>query len=163
MSEHDLTPEALDYFEDFLKGAPSLGFDPQAMRARRVVLDRFGDSAEMTEELTRLVLEGTKTASCTCRWEWEADGDEPLGVGTLAVITDHDGKPRCIVETTSLEDVPFREVGEAHAHAEGEGDRTLAYWRRVHWEWFKRHLARIGREPSEEMPILCERFRVLWR
>ncbi len=34
-----------------------------------------------------------------------------------------------MIETTDLRVVPFDQVGEEHARAEGEGDRTLAHWR----------------------------------
>lgn len=159
MSEHDLDDRCRAYLEAFL----SITGNADRYGDRRVVRDRFGDSAEMTAKLTDLVLAGTKTASCSCRWEWEAEGDEPLGAGTLAVIVDHAGEPRCIVETTELTEHPFSDVPESHAAAEGEGDLSLAYWRRVHWDWFSRHLGAIGREPSKNMPILCERFRVVYR
>ncbi|TFH31677.1 MAG: ASCH domain-containing protein, partial [Anaerolineales bacterium] len=54
------------------------------------------------------------------------------------------------------------EVDEEQAYLEGEGDRSLAYWRDVHWNFFSRECAQIGREPSEHMPVLCERFKLVF-
>ena len=44
---------------------------------------------------------------------------------------------------------------------EGEGDGSLAYWRDAHWAFFSRECARIGRAPSEAMPVVCSVFEVL--
>ena len=54
------------------------------------------------------------------------------------------------------------EVDEVFAYDEGEGDRSLVYWRTVHWEAFSRTCAAIGRKPAETMPLICERFRVVF-
>jgi uncharacterized protein YhfF len=58
--------------------------------------------------------------------------------------------------------VPFEEVGEEFAAAEGEGDGSLQYWRECHWAYFERECKRIGREPSPRMLIVCERFEVIY-
>ncbi len=34
----------------------------------------------------------------------------------------------CIIETTKVEVIPFKEVSKDHAYKEGEGDRGLTYW-----------------------------------
>jgi hypothetical protein len=47
--------------------------------------------------------------------------------------------------------------------SEGEGDRILAYWRRAHGAACSRECSTIGREPSETMPLICERLRVIFR
>ena len=45
---------------------------------------------------------------------------------------------------------------------EGEGDGSLAYWRKVHWEFFTRELSPFGRTPEKSMPVVCERFNVVY-
>ena len=49
----------------------------------------------------------------------------------MSVILDGTGSPVCILETISVEIHPFNEVGEQHAWEEGEGDRSLEFWREV--------------------------------
>jgi len=44
-----------------------------------------------------------------------------------------------------------------------EGERSLAYWRDAHWRFFSRTLLNVGREPTMEMPLVYERFRVIYR
>ena len=34
---------------------------------------------------------------------------------------------------------------------------------RRHWRFFSRTLPNIGKEPATDMPLVCERFRVVYR
>ena len=122
----------------------------------------FGDSPEMADDLGQLVKAGIKTATCSLRWEYEADGDPLPQVGELSIILDGAGDPLCIIETTEIEVKPYNEVDAQFAYEEGEGDRSLAYWRQVHWRFFSRVCDRIKRPLSETMPLVCERFRVVY-
>jgi uncharacterized protein YhfF/dihydrofolate reductase len=123
----------------------------------------FGDGPEMADELGGLVYRGTKTATCSSLWEIEHDGEPVPRPGDLSIILDGRGDPLCIIETTEVEVMPFNAVDAGFAHDEGEGDRSLTYWRAAHWRFFSRTLAAIGRTPDETMPLVCERFRVVWR
>ena len=57
--------------------------------------------------------------------------------------------------------MPFDEVSAEHAAAEGEGDRSLAYWRRAHQRFWERH-STDPRGFAPDMPVVCERFEVVW-
>ena len=116
----------------------------------------------MANELGRLVRDGTKTATCGLLWEYEHEGEPLPEVGELGIVLDGDGEPLCLIETTEVHVLPFDQVDAEHAHAEGEGDRTLAYWRDAHWRFFSRLCQKIDRVPSETMPLVCERFRVVF-
>lgn len=122
----------------------------------------FGDSPSMADELGTLVVAGTKTATASALWEYEADGEALPQVGELSVITDGAEQPMCLIETIEVQIQPFNKVDAAFAHDEGEDDRTLASWRRAHERFFKRTLPRVNRSFEETMPIVCERFRVLY-
>ena len=45
-------------------------------------------------------------------------------------MVDGKGEPVCAVELTAVEMKTYDQVDEAHAFAEGEGDRSLAHWRK---------------------------------
>jgi uncharacterized protein YhfF len=122
----------------------------------------FADNEQDADELGELVRAGTKTATCGSLWAYEAENEAPPKVGDLFIVTNWAGDPLCIVETTEVQIRPFNEVDAQFAYDEGEGDRSLAYWRRVHVEFFTRELAEIGREPTETMPLVCERFRKVY-
>ncbi len=68
----------------------------------------------------------------------------------------------CVILTEHVAVVPYREIGGEHARREGEGDLSLAYWRRVHEAFFTRELAEMGQEFTPDMPVVCEEFRRVW-
>ena len=122
----------------------------------------FGDGPEMADGLGALVRDGIKTATCSALWELEAEGGPLPEVGEKSVILDGKDEPLCIIETTEVAVRRFDEVDGRFAYEEGEGDRSLEYWRREHRRFFARTLPGIGRRFSEDMPLVCERFRVIY-
>jgi uncharacterized protein YhfF len=63
-----------------------------------------------------------------------------------------------VIETVELTQRRFPDVDAAFAHDEGEGDRSLAYWRRAHERYFRRR-----GQFAPDMLLWCERFRLLAR
>jgi uncharacterized protein YhfF len=120
-----------------------------------------GNKAD-ADELAQLVVAGVKRATAGDLWSYEAEGEPLPQLGDFSVITDWDGNPRCIIRTVSVEVVAFQDVSDRFASTEGEGDGSLAYWREAHWTAFGRSLAWIGREPSLDMPVVCEVFEVVF-
>jgi uncharacterized protein YhfF len=113
----------------------------------------FGDSPELADELAERVLAGTKRATC-----W-APGEGPkTHVGKQWVVLDGSAVPIAVIETIELTLRRFDEVDAAFAFEEGEGDRTLASWRRAHRNYF-------GRQGTfaPDMLLYCERFRLIAR
>ena len=122
----------------------------------------FGDSRELADELCTLVLAGKKTATATLAWSIEADPAEAPILGGYSVITDFDGHPQCILQTCEIRTLPFDQVDAQFAAEEGEGDLSLEYWRLAHWNFFSRRCAELGRQPDEKMPVVCERFHLVY-
>lgn len=118
----------------------------------------FGDSPEMADKLGALVIKGIKTATASLVWAYEAEGEPFPEADDYSIVLDGEGNPMCIIRTTRVYVRPFIQVDQEQAYLEGEGDRSLDYWREVHWRFFGRECAQIGREPDESMPVLCERF-----
>jgi uncharacterized protein YhfF len=122
----------------------------------------FGDSQDLANELAKLVVTGKKTATASLYWEYEAEGEALPQVGGYSVITDYPGEPQCLIQTTEVRILPFEEVEADFAADEGEGDLSLDYWRQAHWQFFSRTCARLGLEPNTKMPVVCERFRLVY-
>lgn len=121
----------------------------------------FGNTPEMADQLGELVVRGVKTATASLVWSFEAE-DEPITqVGDYSVILDGKGGPICIIQAVQIDIVPYNEVGEEQAYLEGEGDRSLRYWREVHWRFFSEECAKIDRLPDEKMLVVCERFKLV--
>jgi uncharacterized protein YhfF len=122
----------------------------------------FGATAEQAQHLLDLVLAGTKTATASSLWDYEASGDAVPLEGELSIILDGTGTPRAVIETTDVRIVSFDHVGADHAYLEGEGDRTLEHWRGVHENFWREH-SENPRGFDVHMPVVCETFRVLYR
>lgn len=144
----------------------------------------FGDDPAQADELLELVLAGRKTATASALRDYEqearersrAEGADPREQGDVLVATDLDlalpqpgllailldgaGRPRALIRTTDVQVVRFADVTGEHARAEGEGDRSLAHWRRVHQEFFAR-TAPHGAPVDEDTMVVLERFEVL--
>lgn len=122
----------------------------------------FGHTAADAAELGALVVRGVKTATTSLLWAYAAE--EPLPqVGEFSIILDGADAPLCVIETTEVQMKAYRDVDDRFAYDEGEGDRSLAYWRDVHWRYFGEECAEIGRAPDPEMPVVCERFQVVFK
>ena len=121
----------------------------------------FGDSAHLSKELLSLIRRGRKRGGASLVWAHEADAEAIPSVGEIEIIVNHLNAPSIVTRTTAVEVVPFIEVSAEFAAREAEGDGTLEYWRQAHWAFFSRECERIGREPSEIMPVVCSSFEVL--
>ncbi len=122
----------------------------------------FGDNPTLVDELGQLIKSGVKTATCSLLWEYEANDEKIPQVGELFILTDGRDLPLCIIETTEVKIREFDQIDERFAYDEGEGDRTLAYWREAHWRFFSRVCERIGKKTNPNMPLVCERFRLVY-
>ncbi|PZF38871.1 ASCH domain-containing protein [Curtobacterium sp. MCLR17_051] len=121
----------------------------------------FGATPEQADALLQLVLDGVKVGTASSLWDYEATGDPLPATDEVSIVTAGSGAPRAVIETTAVRVVPFDQVDADHAWAEGEGDRTLEHWRTVHEAFWRAH-SENPRGFAPDMPVVCERFRLLW-
>ena len=148
------------YWQRFLATLP-----PDASyHSKAYVAEGWGDGPAMADELGVLIVQGLKTATCSALWEWEAEGNPIPGVGSITIALDGRGQPLCIVETVEITIRKYNEVDSDFAREEGEGDLSLSYWREAHKNYFSRVLPnKTDKEFSEEMPLVCERFQLIYK
>lgn len=115
----------------------------------------FGDDADT---LAKLVLAGKKTATASAHPIYELEDEELPQVGQHSVVLWGDGTAACIIKTTRVYIVPFSQVSSEQAYREGEGDRSLAYWQKVHRAFFTREMEDAGLTFTEDMKVVCEEF-----
>ncbi len=159
MSESETQLIIEKFWQQFLATLPAA--DRQQVAAQGYCAEMWGDSPALADELGALIAAGTKTATCSALWSYEAEGEAIPTVGSYTIVLDGRGAPLCLVQTTEVTVRPFNTVDAEFAHAEGEDDRSLASWRAAHQRFFTRTLAQIGRTPTAEMPLVCERFRLI--
>ena len=112
--------------------------------------------------LAQLVLHGQKTAT-TSSYPLYALENEPLPqVGEYNIILDGNAKAVCITQTTKVYRTLFKDVSARHAYLEGEGDQSLAYWRKVHQAFFTAELAEVKLTFTPDLEVVCEEFEVVF-
>ncbi|CAG0966544.1 hypothetical protein ANAEL_00940 [Anaerolineales bacterium] len=146
-----------EYWSAFLATQPA----DSPYHQKIYVAEGFGDGAALADELGGLIAGGIKTGTCSSLWEWQAEGNPIPEVGLVTIVLDGKGQPICIIETTEV--TVHNEVDADFARAEGEGDLSLAYWQKAHKTFFSRTLPKIGKEFSEHMPLVCERFKLIYK
>lgn len=125
-------------------------------------VERFGDSAEMADELLNLVLHGPKRATAAAVVEFRAEQQPLPRIGDHWIVADSGGQARAIVRSRELRIGPLSSVDDAFAWDEGEGDRTRAWWVEAHLSYMKRSCARLGIDVDGQLELVFERFVVVW-
>ena len=82
--------------------------------------------------------------------------------GSYSIVTDWEGVPKCVIETTNVRILPFKDVTYDICKLEGEDD-SLESWRKGHISFFKEEGKKSGYEFSEEMPVVFEEFEVVYQ
>jgi uncharacterized protein YhfF len=126
------------------------------------VVEPFGDSAELADELMLLVVRGTKTATAGALSDFDREGLAPPEPGAISVATDGAGRARAVLRTTEVRVGPLTSIDEQFAWDEGEGLRTRDWWLAAHERFFRRYLPTLGVEFDAEMMTIFERFEVLY-
>ncbi len=147
------------YWHRYLETLP----EDSPIRQEVCEAEAFGDHPDLANRLSSSIVSGIKTATCSALWEWEATNDALPKVGQKFILLDGQGEPVCILETTEVFVKPYNEVDASFAFEEGAGDRSLEYWREAHWTFFSRSLTAISKKPTQDMPLVCERFKVIYK
>ncbi|MGX7196494.1 ASCH domain-containing protein [Enterococcus olivae] len=119
----------------------------------------FGVEADA---LAALVLQGEKTATASAYPLYEVEKEALPKVDEYSVILNSQQEAVCIVKNTKVSIRSFDEVSENHAFKEGEGDKSLTYWRKIHQQLFTEWLAEADLVFTEKMPVVCEEFEVVY-
>ena len=115
----------------------------------------YGDDPDALAELT---FRGIKTATASAWPIYELEGEPLPKEGEYSVILDARDEAVCIIRTERVFTVPFCRVDERQAWKEGEGDRTLSYWRKVHERFFTEEMRAAGLVFDVQMKVVCEEF-----
>ncbi|QLG45139.1 ASCH domain-containing protein [Costertonia aggregata] len=118
----------------------------------------FCDNEKDADECAALVKAGIKKATSPSLLGLQYRNEPLPKIGEFMVVTNWEGKAQCIVRTTAVSLKPFFAIEAAYAQIEGEGDKSLPYWKKVHWDYYERELAPFDRVPRESMIIVCQEF-----
>lgn len=125
-------------------------------------LFHFEMSEYWANELLRLVMRGKKRATSSSLWGYEIEGDKLPVRGQYSIVTDWDGMPRCVIKTTAVKVLPFKDVTFELAVREGE-DASLEDWQKSHVSFFTEEGNALGYEFTWDMPVIFEEFRLEYK
>ena len=151
-----MNDEVKEFWSAFLESDPDVSLETQYQ------VWYFGSSSEMARELAELVIAGTKTATASLLDTNKRQPENAPIENGYSVVTDFEGRPKCVIRTVEIRHVPFLEVDAAFAYDEGEDDRSLESWRRIHRDYYSKESAQLGFEFNENSIVCCERFELLF-
>jgi len=153
---NQVSDSALQFWRAFQKAYPEYAYHsvPQSYY--------FCDTKESADYCSQLVKDGIKTATCGAQIDYQIAGESLPAERELFIITDWEENASSLIRITDVSLRKFKEVDAGFAAREGEGDRSLEYWRKVHWDFFSRSLAAFGIQPTEELILVCESFEKIY-
>ena len=148
----------ITYLNQFLSGLS----DAERSKYKSFSADYFCANEKDAKICSDLILSREKTATCSMKY-WYESGLESMPIqGHLQVVTDWNGQPTSIIETVEVSECNFLDVSSEFARAEGEGDKSLEWWRKAHWVFFSRECVEQGIKPSQSMQLVLERFEMVY-
>lgn len=143
---------ARNMWGDFLDAHLEFAFEkaPQVLQ--------FSDNEQDADQGADLVINNLRKAA-TFSLLGLQHRKEPLPkIGAFIVLTDWNGKAKCIIRTTAVKLKPFFSITKEYAQLDGLGDKSLEYWKKFYWDYFSRELAPFNRVPRDSMIVVCVEF-----
>jgi uncharacterized protein YhfF len=119
----------------------------------------FSDNEKWANLLLELVLKGTKKATSSCLKAYEIENSRIPQPGDYSLVTDWQLIPRCVIKTSKVTILPYKNMTYKICKREGE-DRTLQTWKENHWEAFTKEGHELGFSFTEANEIVFEDFTV---
>ena len=118
---------------------------------------------KITDDLITLYLIGKKTAGSSILEDFE-NAEEPIPqIGNYWIILDSKKKPKLIVKTKRIALNKFKDVPIEIAVAEGEGDLSLAYWKKTHSDIYAPEIGKWRIENINEATVITEFFEIVYQ
>ena len=125
----------------------------------------FAFPGPLRDKIVAAIEAGTKTTTSSLLREYEVAGEPVPHVGFRGVLVDSEGRRRAVLETTSVELLPLRDVPLGHALSEGEGYVSVDEWRAGHVRFWS--TAEMRRELGDDFAVddstvvVLERFEIV--
>lgn len=119
------------------------------MKSEKLETWQFGVDNDF---LVDLVLKGEKKATTSIY-----NGEKPPKVGELSILSFSNGRKACVLETKKIIITEFKNITSDLAQLEGEGDKSLEYFQKIHYSYFKS----IDPSFNENTKVIFEIFEVV--
>lgn len=120
----------------------------------------FCGGGPMADELLELVLEGKKFGTASIYEEYLVEDEHIPGDREYSVVLNSKEEAACVIRNFEVKVEPFLRVSEYHGYSEGEEERNLEAWRRIHRDYWKPDLEELKIESAENLHVVEEKFAV---
>ena len=141
--------KANQYWSEFWLGKEK----PKSVKA-----EQFGFDPDM---LAQLVIEGKKTATSSAYAIYELENEQIPTTDSYRIILNSNEEPVAIIKNVDVQILPMNRVPHEYAIDEGEGDLSYTYWWNGHKAAFTMDLEEYDMSFSEDMLVVCERFKLV--
>lgn len=150
------TPPTEDALDEFLGKCEAAlpGVDVRHDPRTRCI----GWNLETSTAICDYVVAGDKTGTFSLPWLHDSLPETKPGIGQFVVLSNFDGVPRALLQTIALTLVTFGEIDETHTAVDGPSVRDLTVWRGIHTKYWNGLLEPLGKEITDDMPVIVERF-----
>lgn len=129
-------------------------------RAQNYEAWAFCGGGAAADELLMLVLEGKKFGTASIYEAYPAEGEELPGEREYSVLLDARGEAACVIRNFDVRVEPFERVSEYHGYSEGEAERNLAAWRRIHENYWQPDFKKLNIKEAKDCKVVLEKFTV---
>ena len=130
--------------------------DGYLLRFQQDIVDwHFGDNKKMADELFQLVLNGDKSATSHLY-----NKGEKLHKG-FSILTNWNKTKKIFIQTTKIYITTFDKVTQEHAFKEGEKDKSVQSWKKIHKHFFTKELKNKNLKFNNLCKIVCEEFKII--
>jgi len=123
----------------------------------------FCNNEKDANELAELTKQGIKRATSSLLDSYISENQPIPKKHDLHIITDWNQNPVCIIEISKVEIIKFRNITQEHAEIEGEGDKSLNYWRECHLKFFKQDAEYLNFAFTEDSDVVFIIFDVVYK
>lgn len=118
----------------------------------------FCGGGEMADVLSKLVLEGKKFGTASIYEDYLAEGDQIPSDRLYNVILNSKGEAVCVARNFEVKVEPFLRVSDYHGYSEGEEERNLTAWRRIHTSYWQPDLENLHLKSVNDCHVVEEKF-----
>ena len=152
-----MRPTIKQFWDDFIKR------NPVFLHTKIPEAYHFCNNKKDADACAILTVQGIKQATSPSLWWYKQFNMPKTKVGDLDIITNFQCQPKAIIQFTKIEHLKFKDITAEYASIEGEGDKSLDYWKKVHWDYYAEEMKPFDERPSEDMVIVCQHFKTIWK
>ena len=143
-----------DFWNQAVNFIPTLSGDHQVRS--------LGIDEETTGLIINFIKAGEKVGTFSLPWVMTAENLPMSYKGLPIILLSFDGKPELVVQLTKVFETSFGEIDSGVTCIDGPPVRDPDVWIPLHQDYWNGMLAEYGKACSDDMPVLVEKFKLVY-